>query len=111
MQLEQAAEYLTFINRDIPIKNHIIKESLPILENKTFSKEAPNFPTWDGSLELFENGKRYIYTSEPVTSNGYNVIICTKINENGNILKKFVIDKNGDLINLLEENSMVEDTN
>lgn len=101
MQIQQAEAYLDFIDRDLPIKPFIKKNVIPILTNSNFSKQLPNFPTWEGSSEIFENGQRFIYSSEVGESEtGKPIVICTKTDEEGNIIMTFSVDKNGSITKL-----------
>ncbi|MGL4450053.1 MAG: hypothetical protein ACRCTZ_02540 [Sarcina sp.] len=102
MQIKQATEYLDFIDRDLPVKPLLKKEIIPILANSNFAKNAPDFPTWEGSAETYKNGQRFIYESKKIKVNGKDMIICTKTNEDGTILMKFSVDENGNIKEIKE---------
>ncbi|MGL5574845.1 MAG: hypothetical protein ACRDCW_04730 [Sarcina sp.] len=103
MQIKQATEYLDFIDRDLPVKPLLKKEIIPILADSNFAKNAPDFPTWEGSCETYKNGQRFVYESKKIKVNGKDMIICTKTNEDGTVLMKFSVDENGNIEEIKED--------
>ncbi|MGL4763085.1 MAG: hypothetical protein ACRC6T_01225 [Sarcina sp.] len=97
LQVKQAEEYLDFIDLDIPIKPFIEKDIISIIDNNNFSKQAPNFPNWEGSLEILEKGKRYTYSSSETQIDGKTFIHCKKIDEKNNIIMEFIVNENGEI--------------
>lgn len=99
MQLEQAFDYLDFIDRESTVKTYIEKDYIKTIDENIFKEKAKNFPNWEGSLELLENGERFIYSTNCVSE---TLVTCTKTNIDGNVISKFSLDSNGMVTNLLD---------
>ena len=99
-QLErQAAEYLRSIGRTATIStSHVEKKLLNLSSipatNKfaELSKYDPflnNCPYWIGTREKVEDGVRYIYqTQQSKTEDGYDLVIFSKRQENGTVVRE-----------------------
>lgn len=99
-QEEQAAAYLKSIGREAEVNgNHVEKKLADInveASNKLFAgntkydMELNKFPYWLGTIELVEDGVRYIYeTSQTKTSDGFDMIVFKKTKEDGSLVKEY----------------------
>lgn len=98
-QEAQAAAYLESIGRTAEVRiEHVEKELAQInveASNKLFSYHTKydsflnTCPYWLGTREKVKDGVRYIYeTSQSKTSDGYDLIIFRKMQEDGTIIQE-----------------------
>lgn len=102
MQVKEALDYLDFIKREAKVKTYIEKDDIKIIDENILLEKANKYPTWYGSLELVEDGERYLYKSE---ANNDTSVIFTKENSKHEVLEKFSIDSDGLIINLLSSDT------
>ena len=99
-QEQQAAEYLSRIGREAEVSADYVKKELIRINveasNKLFAEftkyneELNKFPYWQGTTELLEDGKRYIFeTSQSKTSEGLDLVIFQKKKEDGTLVKEY----------------------
>lgn len=113
-QEAQAAEFLKSIGREAQVSADHVKKELAKIDvqasNKLFAEFTKdntflnNCPYWLGTTEKVENGVRYIYqTSQGKSSDGYDLIIFQKKNEDGTIIKEHQYRIVGNEPQLVEE--------
>lgn len=97
MQMRQVNEYLKFIERDAQVENYVETAKLQIeMSEEEFNKEYPNYPYFEGAIEVFDEDTdvRYIYKSNHIDEES---IACTKEMEDGTVIEKFIIFRDGSL--------------
>ena len=106
-QEEQAKAYLKEkgINKKVEI-DYVEEKPLNInaeAANKLMSDEQfEKYPMHIGTIEKVENNKRYIYQSEQEKSeDNKDIIIFTKLNEEQQIVERFVVEIDGENIELI----------
>lgn len=98
-QEAQAREYLRSIGRSAEVSVEHVKKKLADInveaKNKLFSEYTKydaflnNCPYWLGTLELIEDGERFIYeTAQSKTGDGYDLITFRKTRANGKVVEE-----------------------
>lgn len=101
MQINEALDYLDFLERDASVQSYIDKKFIDIIPNNYFLELAPDYPTWEGTIEKIEDGIRYIYETTTLDSDN---VLFTKKTEDNVVTEKFKIDTNGH-VKILEYDS------